>query len=81
MPVSIGITGCTLSSGAMVDVESMLDDPRFHPMVDQLVLGELRAAEGQLIAAGTSGIRSHGLTGGSIGLLSAPLLSNDGASV
>jgi hypothetical protein len=65
----------------MIEIESMLDDPRFHPMVDQLVLGELRAAEGQLIATGNSAAPTHGLHEGSIGLLSAPLLSNDGASV
>lgn len=67
----------------MIDVESIFQDPRFHPMVDQLALGETQSVDVGVNSTvgsrlGLNGKQPFDSKTCQVGLMSMPLLSGDG---
>ncbi|RLN86776.1 hypothetical protein BBJ28_00003148 [Nothophytophthora sp. Chile5] len=77
VPASLGISGSTLSSGATLLITDVLADPRFHPMVDQLVLSGLRQAEPASTLLLTTSRLTPQTAKATIGMLSSALVSSD----
>lgn len=59
----------------MLDVVDALNDPRYHPLVDQLVLDDTQMRDASTHMSSTG--KSHNLRD-SVNVLSIPLMSNEG---
>ncbi|KAK1938096.1 hypothetical protein P3T76_009246 [Phytophthora citrophthora] len=64
VPASLGIAGSTLSSGSTMIISDVASDPRFHPMVDQFAMNNLR---------NDSSVKT------TVDMVSTALVSSDGA--
>lgn len=76
VPASLGLAGYSLSSCSTVFVDDVSTDQRFHAIVDQFVLSDLRHEPHHRHLTSSIGL-STGLKS-KIALLSSALLSHDG---